>query len=226
MTQWEVVARISLALGFVSAGIIAIDIALGRRQMMAVMNLVWPITALYSGPLGLAAYFFVGRAMPMMAHDGPMHHQMPAKPFWQRVLISTTHCGAGCTVGDVISEMLLFGGSFRLEDSALLTRYVSDYVLAYVFGVGFQLAAILPMGRLSFSEALAQSIKADTLSLTAFEVGMFAFMGFAMHSIFTAPLSADEPLFWFVMQLAMIAGFATSYPANWWLVRKGIKEGM
>jgi hypothetical protein len=55
---------------------------------------------------------------------------------------------------------------------------------------------------------------------------MFAFMGLAMHSIFTAPLSADEPLFWFVMQLAMIAGFATSYPANWWLVRKGIKEGM
>jgi hypothetical protein len=82
------------------------------------------------------------------------------------------------------------------------------------------------MGRLSFGEALAQSIKADTLSLTAFEVGMFAFMGFAMHSIFTAPLRADEPLFWFVMQLAMIAGFATSYPANWWLVRRGIKEGM
>ena len=71
MTEWEVVARVSLAFGFVSAGIIAIDIALGRRQMMAVMNVVWPITALYSGPLGLAAYFFVGRSMPMMAHDGP-----------------------------------------------------------------------------------------------------------------------------------------------------------
>ena len=73
MTQWEVVARISLALGFVSAGIIAIDIALGRHQMMAVMNLVWPITALYSGPLGLAAYFFVGRAMPMMAQPNTTH---------------------------------------------------------------------------------------------------------------------------------------------------------
>src|ERR1700731_3506731 len=98
MTQWEVVARISLALGFVSAGIIAIDIALGRGQMMAVMNVVWPITALYSGPLGLAAYFFVGRSMPTMAPEGTMHHERPAKPFWQRVFISTTHCGAGCTV--------------------------------------------------------------------------------------------------------------------------------
>ncbi len=29
-----------------------------------------------------------------------------------------------------------------------------------------------------------------------------------------------------MMQLAMIVGFATSYPANWWLVRRGIKEAM
>ena len=226
MAGWEVVARVSLALGFVSAGVVAIDIALGRRQMMAVMNAVWPIAALYSVPLGLAAYFWVGRAMPPMMHAGPMHHEMPPKPFWQRVLISTTHCGAGCTVGDVIAEMLLFGGGFRLEDSVLLTRYVTDYVLAYMFGVAFQLAAILPMGRRSFGEALLQSIKADTLSLTAFEVGMFAFMAVAMHWLFATPLKADDPLFWFVMQIAMVAGFVTSYPANWWLVTKGIKEGM
>jgi hypothetical protein len=30
------------------------------------------------------------------------------------------------------------------------------------------------------------------------------------------------PVFWFMMQLAMIAGFVTSYPVNWWLIRKQI----
>ncbi len=29
-----------------------------------------------------------------------------------------------------------------------------------------------------------------------------------------------------MMQIAMLLGFATSYPVNWWLVRKGIKEKM
>jgi hypothetical protein len=29
-----------------------------------------------------------------------------------------------------------------------------------------------------------------------------------------------------MMQLAMIAGFGTSYPVNWWLITKGIKERM
>jgi len=28
------------------------------------------------------------------------------------------------------------------------------------------------------------------------------------------------------MQFAMIAGFATAYPMNWWLIRRGIKEKM
>jgi hypothetical protein len=39
-------------------------------------------------------------------------------------------------------------------------------------------------------------------------------------------LMPDTVEFWFVMQLAMIAGFITSYPMNWWLIRAGIKEEM
>jgi len=35
-----------------------------------------------------------------------------------------------------------------------------------------------------------------------------------------------SPVFWFMMQIGMILGFFTSYPANWWLVKKGIKQGM
>jgi hypothetical protein len=29
-----------------------------------------------------------------------------------------------------------------------------------------------------------------------------------------------------MMQIAMLFGFATSYPINWWLIRAGIKEQM
>jgi hypothetical protein len=29
-----------------------------------------------------------------------------------------------------------------------------------------------------------------------------------------------------MMQIAMIAGFATSYPVNWWLITTGVKEKM
>jgi len=29
-----------------------------------------------------------------------------------------------------------------------------------------------------------------------------------------------------MMQIAMLCGFATCYPVNWWLIRTGIKERM
>ncbi|HWH70579.1 MAG TPA: DUF4396 domain-containing protein [Candidatus Sulfotelmatobacter sp.] len=31
---------------------------------------------------------------------------------------------------------------------------------------------------------------------------------------------------WIMMQVAMRLCFATSYPVNWWLLKKGIKEAM
>ncbi len=36
----------------------------------------------------------------------------------------------------------------------------------------------------------------------------------------------DSVEFWFAMQAAMVAGFLTSYPVNWWLVSAGVKERM
>ena len=29
-----------------------------------------------------------------------------------------------------------------------------------------------------------------------------------------------------MMQIAMICGFVTAYPVNWWLIRAGLKEKM
>jgi hypothetical protein len=39
-------------------------------------------------------------------------------------------------------------------------------------------------------------------------------------------LTPDHAAYWFLMQIGMILGFLSSYPANIWLIRHGIKEGM
>jgi hypothetical protein len=44
--------------------------------------------------------------------------------------------------------------------------------------------------------------------------------------LFPAHLPTDSAAFWFLMQVGMLIGFATSYPMNWWLIRRGIKEVM
>lgn len=39
-------------------------------------------------------------------------------------------------------------------------------------------------------------------------------------------VAIDTAAFWAVMQLAMLAGFVTAFPVNWWLISTGVKERM
>jgi hypothetical protein len=65
-------AVISLALAVITTIIIIFDV-IRHPQKMAVMNLVWPITALYFGPLALWMYI-VARRDSGDAH--PAHNPM------------------------------------------------------------------------------------------------------------------------------------------------------
>jgi hypothetical protein len=86
------------------------------------------------------------------------------------------------------------------------------------------------MRDLSAAQGLAAAVKADTLSLSAWQIGMYGFMAFAQFHLFRGLLGVRlEPTsaeFWLMMQIAMLAGFATSYPVNWWLITIRIKEKM
>jgi hypothetical protein len=222
-------AWVSIAAALGCALVIGVDIATGRRQNMAIMNVVWPLTALYGGPLTLLAYFSFGRAMKMKgtpkAEHKSMHHAK--RPMWQSALLGATHCGAGCMVGDVLTDGGLFLlGASALLGSALLTSYVFDFIAAYLLGIVFQYFAIAPMRNLSPAQGIWAAIKADTFSLIAFQIGMYAWMAIYQKLIFHPPLEANSPVFWFMMQIGMLAGLATTYPMNWLLVRKGIKEAM
>jgi hypothetical protein len=94
---------------------IAIALDLVRRpQKMGIMNVTWPITALYFGVFGLWAYYAFGcEAQPEkeQPHKKEQPHEkekQPEKPFWQTVFVGVTHCG-GCTLGDIAAEWTVFG---------------------------------------------------------------------------------------------------------------------
>ncbi|HEY6883414.1 MAG TPA: hypothetical protein VI278_05180 [Nitrososphaeraceae archaeon] len=57
----QFLSYIYLVIGFASAIYIVYDIQTrGHRQNMKIMNVVWPITAWYLGPLALWAYWHIG----------------------------------------------------------------------------------------------------------------------------------------------------------------------
>jgi len=232
VTDWlTILAFGSLTTAGLCALIITTDILIGHRQHMWIMNVVWPITALYSGPIGLLAYFRIGRLSTHQAMQKTQQHDRSStaqsKPFWQSVGLAATHCGSGCTLGDLLAEgVLLPFLPFTLFGHRIFAAWLVDFALAFFFGIVFQYFTIKPMKKLTPAQGLIAALKADSLSLTAWQVGMYGWMALVTFVLFGHELDSTSPVFWFMMQIAMLCGFATSYPVNWWLVRRGIKEKM
>ncbi len=206
------------------------------------MNVVWPVSALFGTLMWLWAYFRFGRLATrervMVAQDRGEEPPNKRKPFAAMIGEGASHCGSGCTLGDVCAEWLAFAvpavavafGWQSLFSEKIFAVWVLDYAFAFLFGIAFQYFTIAPMRNLGLAQGLWAAVKADTLSLTAWQIGMYGFMAVAFFWIFRSRLGAELKVnsaeFWFMMQIAMLAGFATSYPVNWWLLKSGIKEKM
>jgi Domain of unknown function (DUF4396) len=220
-----VVAWISLALAFATAGLIAFDVFARYRQRMAVMEAVWPVTALYLGPFAWLAYRRFGRANSPAYQEQSGAEADYGEPV--PVAIGVSHCGAGCTLGDIAGEWLVFAAAWTFAGLALPVEYIADFAFAFALGIVFQFFSIAPMRGLGLRDGIVAALKADTLSLVAFELGLFGWMAVMQLVFFTSPhLAPDHAAYWFLMQIGMILGFGTAYPVNVWLIRRGIKEAM
>lgn len=232
----------SLILGAACALLLSVQV-IRQPQHMAVMNVVWPVSALFGSVAVVWAYFRYGRLATMRAHhhaaeEGRKPPNMTQTPFPAMVGKGALHCGSGCMLGDVAAEWLAFlvpsvavwFGWHSVFAEKMYAVWVLDFLFAFGLGIVFQYFAIVPMRGLSPGKGLIAAVKADTLSLVAWQVGMYGFMALAQFVLLPglhAPRAeVDTAEFWFVMQIAMLAGFVTAYPVNWWLVSTGIKERM
>jgi hypothetical protein len=128
----DVLAWVSLGLAFLSAAAILCDIFLrGYRQRMWIMEAVWPTTALYFGPLSLWGYARWGRPNSMRAQRAPDYGRRAS------AAIGVSHCGAGCTLGDIIGEWIVFALGATIAGLALFPEFIADYVLAFTIGIAF-----------------------------------------------------------------------------------------
>src|SRR5215469_15058757 len=124
---------------------IVADFFRDHRQRMWIMHLVWPITALYLGPLAVLLY---ASTRPLSLSGSPQPKgrfrelMKQADPTREQGAVAVSHCGAGCVLGNIIGEVTLFavGGSVTayVAGSDFATRVVTDFALAYVLGIFFQ----------------------------------------------------------------------------------------
>lgn len=226
-----------LSIFFVCSGIlIAIVIAydlLRHKQSMQIMNVVWILTGLWASYLALWAYYKFGRSqMKMedksMSMDMDMRMDMGTEDTkWKSIALSALHCGAGCTLADIIGEWFTYYYPIHLGGSMLAGSWIFDFVLALIIGVYFQFYAIREMESVSVTNGLVRAFKADFFSLTSWQIGMYGWMAIVYFVLFkNLPLEKDTWTFWFMMQVAMLLGFVCAYPMNALLIKSGVKKGM
>jgi hypothetical protein len=169
----------------------------------------------YTGPLG-AFLYVLGCREPL-----PGLHERYVATRWRQVLGSTMHCVAGDGVGILAGAVI--ASLFHLPKAADIAL---EYVLGFSFGWSiFQSLFMRGMVGGSYTRALSSTFFPELLSMNCLMAGMVPAMILAMKS---APASHDPSgaTFWFVMSMALLVGFITAYPMNWWLVSRHMKHGM
>lgn len=213
-----VIASLCTALG------IAWDIR-HHPQHMKIMSVTWPVTGLYMPVLG----WFVWQALGKRTYD---HHSRSSHQSHHHTVslrdacISATHCGAGCVIGDIIAAPVVALTKVTLAGSAFFGHTLVSFVAAFLLGILFQYLPMREMGEKSRTAALVKAVKADTISLIIFQAGMFICLWFLRRGDMNSAPDTSSIIFWGRMIMAMFVGYIISVPANYLLLKRGIKHAM
>ncbi len=216
-----VISWIFVGLALLCAVAILYDIyGRGYRQRTSVMGAVWPITALYLGPLALWAYNRWGR--PRSEKWQKEHGIAPEKSLSAAGVAGGTPGGAASAVGHVLGVPLVVFSGLTIAGldlwAMILVIAVIAVVLLFVFEYFF---STVPARGLPSGKGVGVALLIALVTVLAFDVGMGGWM-LVLHFLFFMPPLTDVT-FLFLMQIGLILGFMTGYPAVLWLVRRGIK---
>ena|SRR6056297_239237 len=193
-----------MALTIPSLFLLIRDLRVRNMHLMPLMQVVWVLTVLYSGPLGLAVYWFTGRKE--IADDG----------LGRRAFRSVAHCYAGCGMGEVIGLTLAVGVL------ALGTTATAALTFAFAYAMGFALTVgPLVQGGVGWGTAMRDAVIAETPS-----IGVMEAVAIGVDLTLAGNAGIGETLFWSSMVVSLTAGLLAAYPVNVLLIHWGVKEGM
>jgi hypothetical protein len=193
-----------LALSLVSVAILIRDIRRDNPEIGPLMKVVWALTVLYSGPVGLLIYWTTGRK------------QIPRDTIWRRGWRSTAHCYSGCGLGEIVGLILAVG---ILALGTMPTALVT-FAFAFTFGIVLTLGPLMHDG-VPFGRAMRDSLVSETASIVVMEV-----VAIGVDLWLSGDAGLGDVLFWTAMMTSLTLGLVAAWPVNVALVYFGVKEGM
>lgn len=182
----------------------------------AVMKWGFILVTLYMGPIGLLLYVLADK------EPRPGEHEQFIKPLWKQGVGSTIHCVAGDATGIILAAVVTAALGLPMWLDLIV-----EYLAGFAFGLFiFQSLFMKSMMGGSYWENVRKSFVPEFISMNFMMAGMAPVMSFLMMGRDMRAMVPTELLFWGVMSLGVIAGFAMAYPWNVWLVSKALKHGL
>lgn len=184
--------------------VLILDLVKNNPEINGLMRMVWFLTVLYSGPLGLGVYFFSGRK------------QIATDSIWRRGWRSVSHCYSGCGMGEIIGITVTVGflalGTWKVA--------LTTFALAYLFGYALTAGPLIQEG-VPVRQALWDAFTSETASIFVMEVVAIGV------DLWLAPQAGLlDPLFWGSLSFSLSCGLLAAWPVNVLLIRLGVKAGM
>jgi hypothetical protein len=193
-----------LVLMLPSQAVLWYDLRERNAHLMSLMKLVWTLTVLYSGPLGLAIYWTCGRK------------EISTDSLSRRAFRSVAHCYSGCGMGE-IAGLFIAVGLLGLSTTWVV---VITFALAYVAGYALTVGPLVQEG-VSLDKALWDAFLAETPSITVMEI-----VAIGVDLTLAGSAGMGQPLFWSSLIVSLSCGLFAAWPVNAILIHYGVKEGM
>ena len=204
-----------LIVAVLSAAYVAWDQFTGNPEP-AVMKWGFVLVTLYMGPIGLLLYVMADK------EPKPGDHEEFVKPLWKQGVGSTVHCVAGDATGIIVAAVVT-----ALVGLPMWADLIVEYTTGFLFGLLiFQALFMRKMMGGSYVENVRRSFLPELISMNCMMAGMAPVMVYLMMGRDMRAMWPGEPLFWMVMSLGVVAGFAIAYPVNVWMVSRGMKHGL
>ena len=211
----DIFLNIWLILAALSAAYVAWDQFTGNPEP-TVMKWGFVLVTLYMGPIGLLLYVMADK------EPVPGEHEQFIKPLWKQGVGSTIHCVAGDATGIIVAAAVT-----AMLGLPMWIDLIVEYLAGFSFGLFVFQALFMKktMGG-TYWENVKRSFMPEFISMNAMMAGMAPVMVLLMMGRDMRAMDPTELLFWAVMSIGVIVGFAACYPVNVWMVSRQMKHGL
>ncbi|MFZ5964964.1 DUF4396 domain-containing protein [Thalassococcus sp. BH17M4-6] len=180
------------------------DLQRRNTHLMPLMKVVWGLTVIYTGPLGLAIYLWSGRK------------EIATDSLPRRAFRSVAHCCSGCGMGEIVGVVVAAG----ILSLGSVWVSVITFALAYAAGYALTVGPLVQDG-VPLRTAMRDAVVAETASITVMEV-----TAISVSLWLAAGAGMGDVRFWTALIVSLSCGLLAAYPVNVLLLHFGVKEGM